>query len=374
MSEFVKHTQASLQWYSPNMDELNHEFWNKWDELRHPAHANFINSSTWMKNWLQVFWDPNWKLEIHIAKCKQQVVAILPLYIKSSKTSVVGKYLCLLGQGEPPEAGVASEYLDILCLEPYQEDVSNYFRTILYSGRFFEFRAKDLHQDSFISENLTKGVKNADIQSTYRFQQTSPKPNILESLSKNTRKRYNRSKNQLLNSNIGFKCLDTESYESAWERMKEMHQTRWLSLGHTGAFSEPKFNDFHRNMIARHPENVLMSGLFIDNKAIALNFYYLSNDTLHFYQSGWDQDQNAKLSPGVNLHILSMLNNPVSNYDYMKSGQAQSYKEKLSNKKTPMLSLVLALNWQSRFLLRLKKIKRLALTQIAKHRDHFNSK
>jgi len=62
-------------------------------------------------------------------------------------------------------------------------------------------------------------------------------------------------------------------------------------------------------------------------------------DTLHFYQSGWDETKYSKLSPGFALHLWSIENSSEDKYDFMLGGINDSYKTKFRTSKDPLYSI-----------------------------------
>ena len=60
----------------------------------------------------------------------------------------------------------------------------------------------------------------------------------------------------------------------------------------------------------------------------AINYYYKANNTLYFYQCGWNIDEYANFSPGFALHVWSIQNSPCMQYDFMMGKKNNSYKNK----------------------------------------------
>ena len=64
----------------------------------------------------------------------------------------------------------------------------------------------------------------------------------------------------------------------------------------------------------------------VHDQPVAINYYLLGDDTLYFYQSGWNLDY-AELSPGFALHLWSMQNTDQKYYDFMLGSVENSYKK-----------------------------------------------
>ena len=136
-----------------------------------------------------------------------------------------------------------------------------------------------------------------------------------------------------------MRWLTAEEYNNAWELLKSYHQSRWQNKGKTGAFAASEFNNFHKTLREQDSSMVAMSAVFIGEQPIAIHYYLVSEDTVHFYQSGWDEQNFAKLSPGLFLHYWSITNCPKNHYDFMMGGLNNSYKAKFNADARAMLSI-----------------------------------
>ena len=84
--------------------------------------------------------------------------------------------------------------------------------------------------------------------------------------------------------------------------------------------------------------------VFIDKQPIAIHYYLVSDKTYHFYQSGWDEQNFAKLSPGLFLHYWSITHCPKQHYDFMMGGLKNSYKAKFNAEARAILSITVVKN------------------------------
>ena len=159
----------------------------------------------------------------------------------------------------------------------------------------------------------------------------------LSQLSKNNRSRYQRSIKQLENINAHFCWVSPEDYPAYLLKLAQYHQVRWQAHGCLGAFAEQSFKDFHQTIIQKcFSSKVRMSAIVIDDTPIAINYYFIDNRTLYFYQSGWDTVNYAKFSIGMALHLWSIDNNPREFYDFMMGATNNSYKLKFKTMTYPM--------------------------------------
>ena len=137
-----------------------------------------------------------------------------------------------------------------------------------------------------------------------------------------------------------MRWLPYNELDNLWPTLIAFHQDRWQKKGDFGAFSSDVFNLFHQSLIENHSSSVAASAIFVNSRPIAINYYLVSEDTYHFYQSGWDEQNHTKLSPGLFLHYWSILNCPNKYYDFMMGGVNNSYKAKFNADVRAMLSII----------------------------------
>jgi CelD/BcsL family acetyltransferase involved in cellulose biosynthesis len=141
-----------------------------------------------------------------------------------------------------------------------------------------------------------------------------------------------------------MRWLTINELNTLWPTLIEFHQNRWQNKGEYGAFSSDNFNQFHQMLIKNQSSSVAASAVFVNNFPIAIHYYLVGDDTCHFYQSGWDEKNFSKLSPGLFLHYWSIKNCPKKYYDFMMGGVNNSYKAKFNASARAMLSITLIKN------------------------------
>ena len=92
-----------------------------------------------------------------------------------------------------------------------------------------------------------------------------------------------------------------------------------------------------------------MSCLEVDGTPVAINYYFIGQDTLYFYQSGWDLNF-SKISPGLALHLWSIIDCEYRYYDFMLGDDKDSYKKRFGCSEIPMVNIQLRRNWHKIFL------------------------
>jgi hypothetical protein len=309
-----------------------------WDLLNQRANDNCLfTSPAWLLNWYDIFWQENWKLHCFAAFENDNLIALFPFYYQKNKTLLSQRKLFLLGQGEPEKSEVASEYLDILIDKTMEASEIENGLLRLQLNKFDLFTARAIKHNAHIIQLLGGDKTLIGYQYCLDKAQWS-----IANLSKNNRSRYKRSKNQLKKINAEFSWVSADESSGYWEVMKNFHQQRWQKKTKRGAFCESNFNHFHQNLFNKKKHSTLkvkISQLTVEGQIIAINYYLLSNDTLHFYQSGWDEIEYSQLSPGFALHLWSIENSSENKYDFMLGGINDSYKAKFRTSKDPLYNI-----------------------------------
>lgn len=297
-----------------------------------------IDSIIWLKAWYSSYWQKQWQLHSYAYYQEDKLICLVPFFIEKSKSPPFSKTLYLVGQGEPEYAEVALEYLDIYIKPGYEQTVYPLLIKEINKLNFDQCVIKAVFADSHIAKILPH-IKGTLTQQHYAQYKVTNAHWQLAQLSKNTRSRINRCKNQLAKLDTTVRWLTTEEYDSSWVLLKSYHQHRWENKGKTGAFAASEFNEFHKRLREQDSSTVAMSAVFIGEQPIAIHYYLVSSDTYHFYQSGWDESNYAKLSPGLFLHYWSIINYPKKHYDFMMGGVSNSYKTKFNADARAMLSI-----------------------------------
>lgn len=306
-------------------------------------HCALFTSTLWFEAWIDIFWQDNWLLKSYAIYENEELIALAPLYIKKEKSFPFIRTLHLIGQGEPEKSGVASEYGDIFITKGYEQATYPLLVKLLSSIKFDDMVARAVFSDSHISKIMSLLSGKHLTRSFARYYVTTNNF-ALQDLSKNTRSRINRSRNQLNQLSAEVRWLTSEELNQLWPQLVEFHQSRWQGKGSHGAFFSTEFNLFHQGLIKNQKHSVAASAIFVNNMPIAIHYYLVDKSTYYFYQSGWNEDQYAKYSPSFYLHYWSIDNCPCVNYDFMMGGLKKSYKAKFCSEATPMQSLVLTKN------------------------------
>ena len=122
------------------------------------------------------------------------------------------------------------------------------------------------------------------------------------------------------------------------EQLALMHQQRWQSRGQPGVFSSRRFRAFHLRMLDERRLAARISGLFADDRPVALWYGFDLGKVRYFYQSGFDAQYADGFSAGEALHLLMIrdaVERGLHHYDFMK-GSDDSWKARFGASGEPM--------------------------------------
>lgn len=298
-----------------------------------------FNSPAWLMNWLEHYWLPQWQLCCYAIFDQEKLISFAPFYIQPKKHRFGLSILYPLGQGEPEQSEVASEFIDILILSGYEKSVIALLEIELKTLRIDQILWRANLENSHINKLLTLYKNNANANNFTRFI-VKKDGWALNLLSKNNRSRYKRSLNQLKKINADFCWVAPENYQKYFNILAQYHQIRWHKQDKLGAFTEQNFTDFHHGLMQPKTVNMVkMTAVIIQDIPVAINYYLVDDNTLYFYQCGWDITRYAKLSLGLALHIWTIEHSPLKYYDFMMGDNQDSYKAKFGAVTYPMKNL-----------------------------------
>jgi hypothetical protein len=294
----------------------------QWKELAQLTNANVFCSPEWIITWVSVYWQPNWQLKTILGFENQKLIVLAPLYIQKSNDFFCISTLMPLGQGEPEESEVLSEFQDVL-IHPLKKNLYSQLAIQIKKIPWDNCRWNALlHTSHWI--RIIQYFQHSKCKEIGLRYLLSKHENYLSTLSKNKRNKWNRSKNKLSVLNSKFIWVDHADHKQYLQKLTSFHQLRWTKKNESGAFCSSEFINFHHSFQAT--QKTKMSALLINDEPVAINYYLQDESTLYFYQCGWDESNYANLSPGFALHVWSILNNPFKFYDFMMAGKNDNYK------------------------------------------------
>jgi hypothetical protein len=350
------------------------EYVAQWQKLVKQSQSNLFCSPEWIMTWIGIYWQPSWQLKTIVGFENNKLIAIAPLYIQKSNKFISTIKLLPLGQGEPEESEVLSEFQDIILAyknEYIYVELANQIQAITFD----QLCCNKLLPNSNWHQTLSN-FKSTTFANTGKRYLITNHQNYLLTLSKNNKSKWKRCQNKFEKLNTKFIWVPETHYDEYWKKLISFHQKRWNNKGKLGAFSHPNFIKFHE--IFQQYKNIKMSAILINQEPIAINYYLYDHDTLYFYQCGWDEKESTTLSPGFSLHIWSILNNPMLNYDFMTADTSNSYKSSFARSQPENIyQAILDKNIIKQHLNKiikktLQKLKKTKINQHSFHIDAFN--
>ncbi len=344
----IKKVEHKITWQLiDNIDELI-AIEPQWQLLvEQSSYLSPFSSPQWILTWYKIYWQKNWQLSTFVGYINNELVVMLPCYIQYSPKWPYLKLMYPLGQGEPEEEEISSEYCDVIVSPKVTEITLVGLQEKLMALNIDQVRWNATVQNSYIKKLLEKSF-GYETRSTHTRYFVKRSKWSLESLSKNTRSRYKRSINQLNKIDATFHWVEPKDYEQYITLLIKYHQKLWHSRNKDGAFSHASFKDFHEQY--RSQNSIKISAITVNGTPIAINYYFDDETTLYFYQSGWDSEQYSNFSLGLSLHLWSIENCHYKYYDFMMGEMKDSYKEKLGVQQQPMINMNITINPQRVFI------------------------
>ncbi len=338
----IKKGEHKITWQLiDNIDELI-AIEPQWQLLvEQSSYLSPFSSPQWILTWYKTYWQRNWKLSTFVGYIDNELVVMLPCYIQHSPKWPYLKLMYPLGQGEPEEEEISSEYCDVIVSPKVTEITLVGLQEKLMALNIDQVRWNATVQNSYIKKLLEKSF-GYGTQPTHTRYFVERSKWSLESLSKNTRSRYKRSINQLNKIDAKFHWVEPKDYDQYITLLIKYHQKLWNSRNKDGAFSHASFKDFHEQYRAK--SSIKISAITVNGTPIAINYYFYDQTSLYFYQSGWDSEQYSNFSLGLSLHLWSIENCNYKYYDFMMGEMKDSYKEKLGVQQQPMINMNITIN------------------------------
>ena len=136
------------------------------------------------------------------------------------------------------------------------------------------------------------------------------------------------------------RARDLDEAFDIYDELVALHQDSWAARGQPGAFADPWFDRFHRNLIAKRFGAGEIELLRVSGSAGTIgclyNFRY--RDDIAFYQSGLRYDPDRRAKPGYLCHAVAIeqaANAGYQTYDFL-GGDAR-YKHDLATDETHLV-------------------------------------
>lgn len=321
---------------------------DEWNRLYEKSDvATVFSSWEWMYTWWEVYQDQcQRKLYILCFYKNNKLVGIAPFQIDKfyPQAFIQGRTLRFIGLGDLRDDRIVSQYLDILAISDYEDEVvtavSNY---LVAHKRDWDFADLEyLLEDALVLKCFSSGCHGITHEQTeYGVRFTVPQmenfDDYLAAMGKRWRKMYTK-KDRLLkrDGNVDITITDTvESIDRSFQQLSEMHYSRWKDRVDHCIFESQHFNSFHKKVLKRLlPEKkAFIKTLSLNGEALASYYFFTDKGQIHYYQSGFHSKYANKYSP-LFLLVCKEVEQSIENkqlFDFMYTDSADSYKHSQYN-------------------------------------------
>lgn len=248
--------------------------------------------------------------------------------------------------------------------------VSDYLDFIVRRGRRKEFTAGVLHclaknpeWDELLIDNVSSEsdlvllIKEETAKQQLNFEVIDDRPSVLiklpgtwedflGSIGSGLRYKISRGRREFEKLNGTYERIrDKSALDDAFADLERLHQHRWHTKGESGAFSDPKWHEFHKRFIPIAHQNgwLRLSFLRLNGEAVAANYSFAFDGKIHFFQSGLIPHENKKIRLGLILHsycIEEAIKEGSREYDFLRvSRKGAGYKDIWGNYNRPLYDL-----------------------------------
>lgn len=252
----------------------------------------------WLSTWWRFYSGPQDQLcTLVIREPSGRIVAIAPWYLHSSRGQ--GRLIRFLGSGE-----VCSDYVTVLCEPEFRTAVVDRLTRWLTDedgGNWDLLELNGIVQGDVLMNNLTRALidhKHMSLQGTQPSCWSVELPDdwdqYLGSLSKSRRERTRKLYRQEYLTGCAklHQVVGADQLARSFEVLVELHQRRRNSLGQAGCFASERFLKFHQSIIEQFLElgRLRMLWLELEGRPAAIEYGLVGNDTVYYYQGGFDPD------------------------------------------------------------------------------------
>ena len=327
-----------------------------WNEVVLRSSSTIFQSFEWLNCWWKYFAAGNQNtLHIILFYLNENLIGIAPCYIQGYELLGFGVFrqLKLLGSGlntgksgsNPIEQKGISDYLDVICMQGFEKLVADSLISYItdFNSFFDELDLQNISEDSFIFKWILPHLNEAGFSVKSSRSDVCPILKVpvsmdfyLDMVRSNTRRKLRQVFKQM---EAGSLCkieeVKPQTYASAFQSLKLLHQKRWNGLGYTGMFSDNRFEKFQDEISRQFMENgwLWFKTLKQNNRIIAARLGFKFNNKIYDYLSGFDvSPASASIRPGMVLLILMIkeaIENDFNHVDFLRG--SEDYKFEISS-------------------------------------------
>jgi CelD/BcsL family acetyltransferase involved in cellulose biosynthesis len=314
----------------------------EWNALvRQSSNDTLTLTHEWMTTWWEVFGDGR-ELYILLVRDGNELIGIAPMLKRTVQHYGVLPFrrIEFLASGEEEADEICSDYLDFILKRGREEEALDLILRYIYEkdADWDEVLLTDVAGDSvnlplvkgFCEESGIKMQQMRDELAIY-LPLTKNFEQVIEEISPSFRRKIRHDRRAFAAFGGEIRLIDNEEqFEAGFEALIELHRARWISRGGEGVFASEKFTRFHRLFAAKALRNswLRLYVAFKDNKPLAAIYNFVYNNKVHYYQSGFRQENSGLQSPGVLMQaycIENSIQEGFDEFDFLK-GKEGSYK------------------------------------------------
>jgi CelD/BcsL family acetyltransferase involved in cellulose biosynthesis len=306
---------------------------DSWDVLAVESHSTIFQTFDWLSLWWKHYGrHPERFLHILTFRDGKNLVGIFPLFLENVRACgvMIGKRLRMLGCGVAVEgyprlfsdSGVG-DYLDIICRNEYNLDITRSFITYLlqHPDLATECFFDNVPAHSAIVQNLNQALEGTGFVGRIKKADTCPRltvPKAFEEYKRTLKPQVRRQVNQVQKA-LGtlydiIPVQNEEDVQFSLNHLIPLHQERWNRIGYPGLFADGRFENLQRELLPILFRQGKLWCKFVraGETCIAVRIGFIFNNTLYDYLSGFDiHSPEAKRRPG-NALLFAMIEDAIS--------------------------------------------------------------
>jgi CelD/BcsL family acetyltransferase involved in cellulose biosynthesis/GT2 family glycosyltransferase len=308
-----------------------------WNELAQRTETDVFQDAEWASIWWRYF-SSGRSMHTMTVWDGEDLVGIAPFFVETDRllNAPFLRRLRLVGAGH-------SGYLNLIVARGHEVVVGEALADHLVS-EFTQWDALDLEDapesaasaGPFLEAMASRGcrLESSPHHACFAIHLPRTLDDYLATLTPRTRKNLLREKRRLLDAGYRFELVSQETpIDQPFEDFVALHERRWTDRGSTGAFADPAFKAFHRQ-IAEHLHRrgrLILRFITLNGHRIAAEYSFQNGNKVSLYFTGLDPESPAaRYSPG-NVLLLQSIQAAIERgmrvYDLMRG--AEAYKKSL---------------------------------------------
>jgi CelD/BcsL family acetyltransferase involved in cellulose biosynthesis len=332
---------------------------NEWRALFNVApNASPALRWEWVRGWWGVYGpaygDGGRGLRIIVVRGGQELIGVLPLYVKTPRWSWGSRELRFISTGEAEFEETCAEYLDVLHRPGAEAECVAAIGRCLNGELSFPWDQLELSAMPANSPllELPKSVNGRAGRSVAKGPAVCYVSDLaggfeayMKRLSQGARGEARKLLREVTRAGMSFEIAATADQAVRYfDELIELHRNRWESVGKAGCFA-PRQCEFHRHLVATLAPagKAVLSRLSLAGKTYAVTYGHLTGTNYSCYQRGVRMETHPVRSPGTATLLLLMnhlAQRGIVCYDHL--GGLNSFKARFATGERPLAAMRIA--------------------------------